>query len=288
MKRTRGEKIFNVFNLFILTLIGLACLLPFIHIVAKSLSHELYVLAKEVLFIPKGLTFNAYNFVILNQQFQRSFSLTVFITIAGTLVALLVTTTTAYVFTKQHVPGVKFICILYIITMFFGGGIIATYILYKQMNLIDNILVLILPASINTYNIVLMRNFFESIPPSLEESARIDGASNIRILFQIILPLSKPALATIGLFFMVTYWNSFFGALMYTTKRTLMTMQLYLRNILVSIDNLLEQNAEMLDAVATESVRAATIVAAMLPIICAYPFLQKYFVKGIMIGAIKE
>ncbi len=288
MKRTRGEQIFNVFNLIMLTMVGLACLLPFIHIVAKSLSHELYVLAKEVLFIPKGFNTNSYNFVINNEQFQRSFLLTVFITVVGGGISLLVTATTGYVFTRQDVPGVKFICILFIITMFFGGGIIATYILYKQMNLLDNIWVLILPASINTYNIVLMRNFFESIPSSLEESARIDGASNIRILFQIILPLSKAALATIGLFCMVTYWNSFFGALMYTTKRELMTMQLYLRNILTSIDNLLEQNPEMLDAVATESVRAATIIAAMLPIICVYPFLQKYFVKGIMIGAIKE
>ena len=288
MKMTRGEKVFSILNFFLLSVGGLVCLLPFLHIIAKSLSGELFVLAKEVLFIPKGFTLNSYNFVINNEQFQNSFLLTIFITVVGTALALFVTTTTAYVFTRKDVPGVKFINALYIITMFFGGGIVATYILYKQMGLIDNIIVLILPASISTYNIILMRNFFEDIPPSLEESARIDGASNTRILFQIILPLSKPALATIGLFFAVTYWNSFFGAVMYTTKRELMTMQLYLRNILTSIDNLMEQNPEMLDAVATESVRAATIIAALLPILCVYPFLQKYFVTGIMIGAIKE
>ena len=288
MKMTRGEKVFSILNFFLLSVGGLVCLLPFLHIIAKSLSGELFVLAKEVLFIPKGFTLNSYNFVINNEQFQNSFLLTIFITVVGTALALFVTTTTAYVFTRKDVPGVKFINALYIITMFFGGGIVATYILYKQMGLIDNIIVLILPASISTYNIILMRNFFEDIPPSLEESARIDGASNTRILFQIILPLSKPALATIGLFFAVTYWNSFFGAVMYTTKRELMTMQLYLRNILTSIDNLMEQNPEMLDAVAAESVRAATIIAALLPILCVYPFLQKYFVTGIMIGAIKE
>lgn len=288
MKKTRGEKIFYVINIIVLSLGGLACLLPFVHIIAKSLSSELSVLAKEVLFIPIGLNADSYNFVINNQQFQRSFFLTLFITVVGTGIALLITIFTAYVFTKKNVPGVKLFNILYIITMFFGGGMVATYILYKQMNLIDNIWVLILPASISAYNIILMRNFFESIPPSMEESARIDGASNIRILFQIIIPLSKAALATIGLFFAVTYWNSFFGAIMYTTKRELMPMQLYLRNILTSIDNLMEQNPEMVDAVATESVRAATIIAAMLPILCIYPFLQKYFVKGIMIGAIKE
>ena len=288
MKMTRGEKAFGILNFFLLTIVGLACLLPFLHIIAKSFSGEIFVLAKEVMFIPKGFTLNSYNFVINNGQFQNSFLLTAFITVVGTALALFNTTTTAYVFTRKDVPGVKFISALYIITMFFGGGIVATYLLYKQMHLIDNIIVLILPASISTYNIILMRNFFEDIPPSMEESARIDGASNIRILFQIILPLSKPALATIGLFFAVTYWNSFFGAVMYTTKRELMTMQLYLRNILTSIDNLMEQNPEMLDAVATESVRAATIIAALLPILCVYPFLQKYFVKGIMIGAIKE
>jgi putative aldouronate transport system permease protein len=288
MKMTRGEKAFSIINYITLTLVGLSCLLPFVHIIAKSLSDELSVLAKDVLLIPKGFNLNSYHFVINNQQFQNSFLLTAFITVAGTALGLLVTTTTAYVFTKTDVPGVKFICRMYILTMFFGGGIVATYILYKQMNLIDNILVLILPASISAYNIVLMRNFYESIPPAMEESARIDGASNTRILFQIIIPLSKPAIATIGLFYAVTYWNSFFGAVMYTTKRELMTMQLYLRNILTSIDNLMEQNPEFVDAVATESVRAATIIAALLPILCVYPFLQKYFVKGIMIGAIKE
>jgi putative aldouronate transport system permease protein len=288
VKMTRGEKVFSIFNYITLTMVGLSCLLPFAHIIAKSLSDELSVLAKDVLFIPKGININSYQFVINNQQFQNSFLLTAFITVAGTALGLLVTTTTAYVFTKTDVPGVKIICRLYVLTMFFGGGIVATYILYKQMNLIDNILVLILPASISAYNIVLMRNFYESIPPAMEESARIDGASNTRILFQIIIPLSKPAIATIGLFYAVTYWNSFFGAVMYTTKRELMTMQLYLRNILTSIDNLMEQNPEFVDAVATESVRAATIIAALLPILCVYPFLQKYFVKGIMIGAIKE
>ena len=286
---TNGEKGFSIFNYVILIFVGLACLLPFIHIIAKSLSGEIYVLSKEILFWPKGFTTDAYNFVINNGQFQNSFLLTIFITLSGTALGLLVTTTTAFVFTKKDdVPGVAFINFLYVLTMFFGGGMVATYILYKQMGLIDNILVLILPASISVYNIVLMRNFFENLPPSLEESARIDGASNSRILFQIIIPLSKPALATIGLFFAVTYWNSFFGAVMYTTKRELMTMQLYLRNVLVSIDNMMEQNPEMMDSVATESVRAATIIASLLPILCVYPFLQKYFVKGIMIGAIKE
>jgi putative aldouronate transport system permease protein len=263
MKKTRGEKVFNVVNLVFLALLGLTCVLPFVQIIAKSLSDNVSVLAREVTFIPKGLNINAYRFVVGNSQFRRSFSLTVLI------------------------PGGRFIAILYIVTMFFGGGMIATYILYKQIGLIDNLWVLILPASVNPFNIVLMRNFFESISPSLEESAKIDGASNTLVLFRIILPLSQAALATIGLFFGVTYWNSFIGAVLYTTKRELMTMQLYLRNVLTAADNLMDTNSEMLDTLATETVRAATIMAAMIPILCVYPFVQKYFVSGIMIGAVK-
>ncbi|MCK9251562.1 MAG: carbohydrate ABC transporter permease [Clostridiaceae bacterium] len=288
MRRTRGEQVFNVFNIFLLGLLGFTCLMPFVHIIAKSLSSEIFVLAKEVVFLPKGFTLNAYYFIVINNQFQRSFTLTVSITVIGTAVALLTTSMTAFVLTRKDLPGGLFIALLYIFTMFFGGGMIATYILYKQIGLIDNYWVLIFPACINPFNIVLMRNFFESISPSLEESAKIDGASHFRILFKIILPLSKAALATIGLFFAVTYWNSFVGALLYTTKRELMTMQLYLRNMLTAIDNLMDTNSEMLDTLATETVRAATIIAAMVPILMVYPFVQKYFVKGIMIGAIKE
>ena len=288
MKKTPGEKAFNLINLFLLTVLGATCLLPFVHIIAKSTSEETAVLAKEVVFLPKGFTINAYLFVMDNAQFRTSFTLTAMITIVGTVVAMLVTCLTAFVMTRKDLPGGTLISILYIVTMFFGGGMIATYILYKQLGLIDNFWVLIFPASINPFNIILMRNFFESISPSLEESAKIDGASHFRILFKIYIPLSKAALATIGLFFAVTYWNSYIGAVLYTTKRSLMTMQLYLRNMLTSIDNLSGSSADMLDTLALETVRAATIIAAMSPILLGYPFVQKYFVKGVMIGAIKE
>ncbi len=288
MQRTQGEKTFGVVNYFLLTALGLACLLPFVHIIAKSMSREVYVLANEVLFWPKEFNVMAYEFVFSSHQFQRSFLLTFAVTLVGTGVALLTTAFTAYVLTRRDVPFIGVLAFLYVLTMFFGGGIIATYLLYKQLKLIDTFWVLVLPAATSMYNIVLMRNFFESISPSLEESARIDGASNFVILFRIILPLSKAALATIGLFFAVTYWNSFMGALLYTTKREFMTLQLYLRNILTSIDSLMETNPEMLDAIATETVRCATIICALLPILCVYPFVQKHFVKGVMIGAIKE
>lgn len=288
MKRTTGESVFNVANYIVLMLMGLSCLLPFLHILAKSMSGEIHVLSKEVLFIPKDFNINAYRFVAGAPQFQRSFMLTVFITVVGTFIALMSSSFTAYVFTKKSVPGSGLLAFLYVFTMFFSGGMIATYILYKQVGLLDNIIVLILPAAISPYNIILLRNFFESISPSMEESARIDGASTFTILLRIILPLSKAALATIGLFYAVTYWNSFLGALLYTTKRELMTMQLYLRNILTSVDSLMETSPEMLDSIASETVRSATIICALIPILCVYPFIQRHFVKGVMIGAIKE
>jgi putative aldouronate transport system permease protein len=288
MKRTRGEKIFGVINIFIIALAAGTCLLPFIHVLAKSFSDEISVLAKEVVLVPKGFNINAYEYVLNNPQYRRSMLNSIFITISGTALSLAVTTMTAYAFTRKDLPGKGLIVALYIITMFFGGGIIPTYILYSDLNLIDTYTVLILPGAIGVFNIILMRNFFESLSPSLEESAKMDGASNFRVLLQIYLPLSKAALATIGLFFAVGRWNAFFDAVIYTTKREMMPIQLYLRNILSNLDNMLEMDPEQLEYVCAEGVRSATIISAVIPILLVYPLVQKYFVKGIMIGAIKE
>lgn len=288
MHKTRGEKIFGVVNVALVGLIALSCLFPFLHVLAKSLSDNLAVLAKEVVLWPKGFNLHAYEFVINNAQFRRSLFNSVGITVLGTLLSLTITVLTAYVFTRKNLPWQRLIVRLYIVTMFFSGGIIPTYILFTKMRLLDTYAVLVLPGAVGVFNIVLMRNFFESISSSLEESAKIDGASNFRVLFQIYLPLSKPALATIGLFFAVGKWNSFFDAVMYTTSRQLMPMQLYLRNILTSIDTLLEMDPQALEYVATEGVRCATIISAVLPILLVYPFIQRYFVQGMMIGALKE
>ena len=192
------------------------------------------------------------------------------------------------IFTRQNLPFQKLYVGLFIFTMFFGGGIIPTYLLFSSVGLLDTYAVLILPGGVGVFNIILMRNFMESISPSLEESARIDGASNMVILFKIILPLSIPAIATISLFFAVGKWNAYFNAVIYTTRKDLMPIQLYLRNILQNLDLLAEEDPEQLAYVSTEGVRASTTISAILPILCVYPFLQKYFVGGMMIGAVKE
>jgi len=289
MKQTKGVRAFNVFNIALLTVISLAALLPFIHIIAKSFSNEVAVLTREVILWPVGFNLYSYQYVLNNNQFLVSLGNSLFITSAGTFISIMLTVFAAYPLTKKNMPFNSLISLLYIITMFFGGGMIPTYLLYKQLGLYDNIWVLILPGAITPFNMILMRNFFESISPSVEESARIDGASSLNILFKIILPLSKAAIATIGLFYAVSFWNSFFGAMLYTSKSSIMPLQLYLRNLILNLQGSnLDLDWEAATHVVLESIRAATIIAAMVPILIVYPFLQKHFVKGVMIGAVKE
>ena len=286
--RTRGERIFNVINIIIVTLVGLLCLAPFIHVIAKSFSGNMPLVLKKVYFWPKEFQLDNYSFVLSNKQYLVSMKNSVIITVCGTVLSMVITFLTAFVFTRQNLPFQKLYVGLFIFTMFFGGGIIPTYLLFSSVGLLDTYAVLILPGGVGVFNIILMRNFMESISPSLEESARIDGASNMVILFKIILPLSIPAIATISLFFAVGKWNAYFNAVIYTTRKDLMPIQLYLRNILQNLDLLAEEDPEQLAYVSTEGVRASTTISAILPILCVYPFLQKYFVGGMMIGAVKD
>lgn len=286
--RTRGERIFNVINIIIVTLVGLLCLAPFIHVIAKSFSGNMPLVLKKVYFWPKEFQLDNYSFVLSNKQYLVSMKNSVIITVCGTVLSMVITFLTAFVFTRQNLPFQKLYVGLFIFTMFFGGGIIPTYLLFSSVGLLDTYAVLILPGGVGVFNIILMRNFMESISPSLEESARIDGASNMVILFKIILPLSIPAIATISLFFAVGKWNAYFNAVIYTTRKDLMPIQLYLRNILQNLDLLAEEDPEQLAYVSTEGVRASTTISAILPILCVYPFLQKYFVGGMMIAAVKE
>ena len=288
MLKTRGQRVFNRVNIILVFLVMCTCLLPFLHVLAKAFSGNSFILAKEVYLWPRGFTFFSFNYVLRNPQFLRSMLVSVYTTLTGTVLSMVVTVLTAFVFTRKDLPFQKFIVGLFIFTMFFGGGMIPTYLLLSNMGLLDTYAVLILPGAVGVFNIILMRNFFESISPSLEESATIDGASNARVLFTIYVPLSKAAIATIALFYAVGKWNASFNAVMYTTSPAKMPVQLYLRNILLSLDTMLESDPQQLEYMATEGVRAATVVSAMLPILMVYPFAQRYFIHGMMIGAIKE
>lgn len=287
MNHSKSEKVFASMNYIILSLLCCSMLLPFIHILAKSFSSEVYVLAKEVTFWPKGFIFGAYEYVLNNNQFLYSFRNSVIVTVGGTAISMFVTIITAYPLAKQDFRSRRYIMFLYVVTMFFSGGIVPTYLVIKELGLTNTLWSLMLPMAVVPFNLILLKNFFANIPSSLEESAKMDGASNLRILFSIYVPLSKAAIATISMFYTVTYWNNFFNALMYITERRLMPLQVYLMEIIMDQKNMSSANVESLMSTAPESVRGATIIAAIIPILLVYPFVQKYFVQGIMLGAVK-
>ena len=287
-KTTLGEKIFDIFNIVLLTLLGAATLLPFLHVVAKSMSSQTAVSLGEVTFIPRGIQFGTFQYVLNQAQFLNSFRNSVIIAVAGTVMGLILTVMAAYPLSKPQLKGRKFFMMCYVFIMLFSGGIIPNFLLYKTLGLLNTIWALIIPGLVSVFNILLVKTFFEQLPESVEESARMDGASNFKILFRIVLPMALPVLAAVGLFFAVHYWNSYFAAVLYITKPSLKPLQQFLYELIsqsvtesgnIDIDRAMNSDPE--------SIRAATIILSTLPILCLYPFLQKYFVKGITIGSVK-
>ncbi|MFK7692752.1 carbohydrate ABC transporter permease [Paenibacillus sp. HJGM_3] len=286
--RTRGEAIFEWFNYTLLVLIILTCLIPVLNIAAKSLSDEASVMAGEVLIWPIHFTTDAYGIVLGSQKFLTSFRNSVYITMVGTLLNVILTVCTGYALSRSRLKGQKAIMMLYVFTMLFNAGIIPTYLVVKGAGLINSYWALIVPALVSPFNMIIVRLYFMNLPDSLEESGKIDGASNVRILVSIMVPLAMPVIATIALFCAVEYWNSYFDALMYINDAKLMPLQVYLREMLLNAADA-SNNVDMLAQVnvSQESIRGATVVAATLPIVVVYPFLQRYFVKGVVLGAVK-
>ncbi|MCQ6559311.1 carbohydrate ABC transporter permease [Paenibacillus mendelii] len=273
---------------------GVITLLPMVNVWAISLSEAHEVFKDPMMLWPKSFTLESYKYIFNTQVLLKSFGITVFVTVMGTFLNLLFTATGAYGLSKTHVPGHKIMLWLIIIPMLFGAGLIPMYILLKNLGLLNSIWVLILPKLVASFNLILMRNFFWSIPESLEESARIDGASEFRVLWSIILPLSKPVIATVGLFYAVGHWNDFFTGLFFISDNSKWPLQMVLRSIIIDFNmlNMGTQNTNTLNdasklVVQPENIKAATIIFAIVPILIVYPFLQKYFVKGIMLGSVK-
>jgi len=288
IRASAGEKIFTVFNYAFFILMGLSTLFPFIHLIAKSFSSEAAVVSGMVTVYPIDFQLGTYSFVASNSMFLQSFAVSVTVTVVGSLLALFMTTLAAYPLSKTRLRGRKFFIIMYLFTMLFSGGLIPTYLLMHELHLIDKLPVLFLPFMINVYNMLVIKSYFEGLPDSLEESAKIDGASNMTILARIILPLSLPVLATIGLFYAVMFWNDYFTSLIYINSAHLKPLQLYLKELFVSsTDAFLRTNVDASLNVSPQSIQAASIILATLPIIVVYPFLQKYFVKGVLVGSVK-
>ncbi len=288
MVKTRGEKIFEVVNYIILTFVVIITFSPFLHIVAKSLSEESAVMAGEVTIWPIGFNLETYKYVVSNHEFLRSLYVSIFVTGLGTILHVLITSLVAYPLSRKYLVGGRFLNFVFIFTMLFSGGLIPTYLVIKSLGLIDTVWVLILPGLFSTFNMIILRNYFSTIPDSLEEAAKLDGCSNVGVFFRIIFPLSLPAIATVCIYSAVGFWNSYFNALMYINSRNLYPLPLYLRTVIVDTAAQLVDLSPELTNLNPESVRSATIVAATLPILIVYPLLQKHFIKGVVLGAVKE
>ncbi|MEC0147399.1 carbohydrate ABC transporter permease [Paenibacillus alginolyticus] len=283
-----GEKIFTVVNHIFFILLGLSTIFPFVNLIAKSLSSESAVVSGMVTLYPIDFQIGTYKYVASNSLFLNAFMVSITVTLVGSLLALFMTTLAAYPLSKPRLRGRKFFIIMYLFTMLFSGGLIPTYLLMHKLNLIDKLPVLFLPFMINVYNMLIVKSYFESLPDSLEESAKMDGASNMTILVRIILPLSMPVLATIALFYAVTFWNDYFTSLIYINSVEMKPLQLYLKELFVSsTDAFMRTNVDASLNVSPQSIQAASIILATLPILFVYPFLQKYFVKGVLVGSVK-
>lgn len=275
--------------LIILTIFGLAVLYPFYNAILVSIVPQHVYAANPFMLWPDEITFNSYKKVLSDPAILNGLKTTLIVTILGTAYNMILTILTAYALTKE-IPGRKLINYLILFTMFFSGGLIPYYLLIKNIGLINNILVMILPMGFNIMYMIVMRSFFSQLPTALEESAKIDGANDITILFKIILPLSLPIIATLSLYYGVNRWNEWYHGMLFVNSTELMPLQLVLRNIVQDANKFLQGNTAAVANVKTfsEGIKMASVVATMFPIMLLYPFLQRYFLTGLTLGAVKS
>lgn len=293
MKESISRKIFITFNTLFLVFIGIICFYPMWYVICASFSDPLRLMAHDgLLWLPLSPTLMAYKTILKTDLVWTGYLNTIIIIVSGVALNMFMTILAAYFFSRKGVMHSKKLFLFVLFTMFFNGGIVPTYLMVKWMGLLDNLLVLVLTVAINTNNMIILRTAFYNVPDSLEEAARIDGAGPLVILTKVIMPLILPTMAVIGLYYGVSHWNSWFNASIYITDRKLYPLQLVLRELLISQDSALMSSAmeaEMAKkAMLSETVKYCTITVATVPILCVYPFLQKYFVKGVMVGAVKE
>lgn len=291
IKESPSRKAFNVFNIIFMLCMIVITLYPLLYVVFASLSDSNELMKHSGLLLkPVGFSWAAYKAVFLNPNILHGYKNTIIVLISSVAVSMFLTCLAAYVLSRKNVLFNGVITFIIMFTMFFSGGMIPTYLLVNNLGLTNTYWALILPTAISTYNMIIMRTGFAAIPESLEESAKIDGANHFTILFKIVIPLAKPTMAVIVLYYAVACWNSWFNAMIYLQKRRdLQPLQLILRGILIENDtsNMQDGNVGQDTESIAESIKYAVIVVATLPILAIYPFLQKYFIKGIMIGAVK-
>lgn len=289
IRPTPGRRAFVVVNAIILTGVVVLTLYPFLNIVARSMSDQSFIIAGEVNLLPKGFNLSSYEHVMSDAMFWRNYRNTVFYTVVATFVSLILTTTYAYVLSKKHLKGRTFLITIAVLTMFFNGGLIPNYILVTSLGLKNSVWAIALPNAISVFNLLVMKAFFESLPLELEEAGAVDGLNTYGILLRIVLPLSKAIVATMFLFYAVSFWNSWFSAFLYMDRQELFPVTVYLRNLIAGSTGaefsgaIAEQDEAQVDA----TIKSVTIVLTTLPILAVYPFIQRYFVSGITLGAVK-
>ena len=289
--RTPGSIAFDVLNYLIIGLAAFTTVMPIIYIICNSFATELELQTRPMFVIPEIWSVDAYKYIFASNKLIRAFGNSVFITICGTAINLFFTVTMAYPLSKKFLRGRTALLNMVIVSMFFSGGMIPGYIVVSSwLKMRGTYWALLIPGAISAYNMMIVKNFFQGIPQELEESASLDGCNDLMTLCKIVLPLSLPVLATFGLFYAVGHWNSYFSAMIYLTDDKMYPLQLILRNIIVTAETS-ASDMSLMDPNFVEppkqSIKMAVIVVATVPIMCVYPFLQKYFVKGVMVGALK-
>ena len=291
--RTRGQKIFNVVNYIIVTLVCLSCLLPIVNTLAISFSQPAFVAAGQVYFWPKGFTTQSYEFAMANGKFMRSFLIAIERCLLGVSINLFMMVTTAYPLSKSKdkFPDRNFFMGFYVFTMLFGGGLVPWYILMRNLGLLNKIWALVLPLSVPVSNMAILMNFIRNLPSELEEAGQIDGAGNFRILWSILLPVLLPSLATVGLFSFVYHWNDWFQGALFMNNPAKYPLQTYLQTLLTNFRDMLRQSGsnyyELLQRMNEQTGRAAQLFLGLVPILVVYPFVQKYFTTGLVMGSVK-
>jgi putative aldouronate transport system permease protein len=283
---TRAGRAFDVVNVTLLTAVGLLAVIPFLYVLAASFATDGEITTRPFFLWPHEFATTAYESILTSGAFLRSFMTTILVTFAGTAIQLGLTVLTAYPLSKVKLPLRRTVLSLIVFTMVFSAGMIPTFLIVKELGLLNTYWALILPAAINPFSLIIIKNFFQGLPAELEESARIDGAGEMRILWSVVMPLSKPVLATFGLFYAVGLWNDYMSPLLYLSDQSMWTMQMVLRQVTAASGLTAEQFDSAVPPPA-QAVKFAIIIVATIPVLLAYPFLQKHFAKGMLIGSVK-
>ncbi|MBM7566113.1 carbohydrate ABC transporter permease [Paenibacillus sacheonensis] len=284
---SRVGKLFDSFNIGFLAIVAIVTIYPFWDTFVVSIIPLKEYLGSNIHIFPREVTFEAYQYLFSMNELWTSYGVTLFVTVVGTAISMFLTVTAAYALSRPGLKGSRVIMFFFVFTMMFSGGIIPTYLVVKNLGMMNSVWALIFPSALATYNLIIMKNFFAALPDGLVEAARIDGCNDLRILYKIVIPLSLPAISTITLFYAVTRWNEFFNAIFFISDKELWPLQLFLRSMLFENESSYSGGGDSVFLLGP-SIKMATVMAASIPVMLLYPFFQKYFTNGVLIGAVKE